>query len=83
MPSRITNAFVGADGLFERGGEGSQDVDGLANVALDGGDADAERRGAPAVGVAAAQVTGEEPEGRSRTGRQARKLLVDNGSSWS
>ncbi len=32
------------DGLFEAGGQGGQDLDGLADVPVDGGDADVERR---------------------------------------
>lgn len=55
-------------GLLEHGGRGGQKVHGLADVAVDRGQADVERRGKPGVGVTAAQV-GEDQQGLTWRGQ--------------
>jgi hypothetical protein len=70
VPSRITYAFFRTVvmGLFQRGREGGQQVDGLAYVAVGRGDPDAEARGKASVGVAAAQV-GQDEQGLPAAGQ--------------
>lgn len=54
----------GLHGLLKRGREGGQEVDGLAYVAADRGDPDAESRREAGLGVTTAQV-GQDQQGLS------------------